>query len=869
MSFPRSVSFVLGVVAILGLRSFGPLWSAGRDPSPPRAIALLGGRILTQAEAGAVEGTLVIRDGKIATVASDEAIPADAERIDVKGMVITPGLIDARSTLWLSPAAAQEGASDGGLNVLDDVDPHSEDWREVVRQGVTAVYVQPAATGILGGRGAVLRVRPAESVEELVVQGDAAAQAALGTAGATPAPAAQQTLAGRLGLDTQPSTPALSSNSLTHYGQYEQLKRALDAARRPADEQKKAAPTNGASGTPSRRDPSRELLGRVLKGEIPFRIEAHREDDVRNALRLADEFKLRIVIDGASNPGAAVADLVSRRVPLVLGPFAELEELPTYRAPEPAAPAGRGRGRRQQPAPMREPPATPSAKQPTERTKALPTDDSRWALGTFSNQPRGSRLLRAHAAAAVAQGIDADQVLRAITRGAAEILGVGDRLGTIACGKQADVAVFAGNPLDPSVPVRLVLSQGRIVYRAEGGLATSSPANPQSAAPALPSRMPTRYALRSQRIVTEDGSFRPGVVVVDNGKVAAVGSAATPDGVSVIDLGNAVLAPGLVGGPGELGLGGAIDDPAEADAGQIRAADVFDPQHRAVRKLLEGGFTTLLFAPGSVNVLAGACSGLRLGAADPTFVPGGMKFVLAATSRGAGRTASPAAEDGLPAFLQAARGGPPRYPASLAGQVELIEQVLSGKAAPTELYVPAGIRQQIQAERRRNVAGLLEKKQVAYFEVRSRAETDAALRLVKRFGLRAVLVGPEEVRPFLEPIKRLGVGVAARPVQAGDYDRPLQELAAATVAGVPVAFTGSAQEMRMAAALAVNAGLPQEAAWRGLTTGAAALMGLPEGTGRVVVGGNADLGIWTGMPIDLCSRPVQVLVAGKVPASAP
>jgi hypothetical protein len=320
---------------------------------------------------------------------------------------------------------------------------------------VTAVYVQPANRGILGGKGAVLRVGPAESVAELVIKPSAALQAALGTitAGAVPAPMATF---GRRGGGPPAIEPALptpvpspSANSLARYGQYEQLKRAFEAA-------KQLGP---------KRDATKEFLGKVLKGEVPLRIEAHRDDDVRNALRLADDFKLRIVLDGVSDPRTTAENIMSRRLPLVLGPFVELEEVPAYRKHR-------------------------AAKWP----KSLLAPDARWALGTFSDQPRGSRLLRVHAAAAVALGIDPDRVLRAMTRDAADILGVADRFGTIAPGKQADLAVFAGDPLDPSVAVRLVVSGGNVVYKGEGHVPTtqysvlSTPACPPGCRSGTPSR---------------------------------------------------------------------------------------------------------------------------------------------------------------------------------------------------------------------------------------------------------------------------------------------------------------------------------------------------------------------------------------------
>lgn len=843
-------------------------------PAGPKPLALVGGRIATQTDAGTVEGTVLVQDGTIRAVGPGVTVPADAERIDVTGLVITPGLIDARSTLWLQPAAARESASDGGLDVLDGIDPHEDDWKEVIRQGVTAVYVQPASSGTLGGRGALLRVGPADGVEALVLKADAGAQASLGMAAREAPQADTSNFPRRFGGDpspdagpAQPAAPtARGSNSLTRFAQYEQLKRTFEAVKR-YDEEWKAyeekAKKDPKAARP-RRDPAKDFLRKTLSGAVPVRLEAHREDDVRNALRLADEFKLRLVLDGLSNPGAAAADLASRRVPQVLGPFVELEEIQADSAESTGGPAvRRGRGRpttRQAPAA----PAAPRAEKAAERPKAQPAAEGRWALGTFSDQPRGSRLLRVHAAAAVARGLAPERVLRAMTCDAAEILGVSDRLGTVAPGKQADLVVFAGDPLDPSVPVRLVLSNGKVVYKADvATVATQDPA-PGSLA-GLPARLPKKYGLRTERLLAEDGKFQPGVVLVDGGKVVGLGPVAPASGdTPVYDLGAAVLTPGLVAAHSQLGQAGAIDDPGEADAGQVRAADAYDPQHKGVRELLEGGFTSALYAPGPANVIAGTAGAVRLGAGQPVVGDVGVKFVLTGSSRGAGR--------GSPDAIEGPTGrsrGPTRYPGSLAGQVELIEQVLAGKEPPVELHVPPLVGQHLRHERRLQVTGLLQRKLVAYFETSSQAEVGAALQLIARFKLRGVLVGPEDVRPFLDEIKRLEVGIVARPTQPGDYDRTTRSLAEASAAGVPVAFgSASAEEMRIAMALAVNAGLPREAAWRGLTTAAAQMTGLPPTAGRLAVGTPADLVIWDGSPLDLRSRPLRVVVDGKVAYAA-
>src|SRR5262249_51276694 len=149
------------------------------------------------------------------------------------------------------------------------------------------------------------------------------------------------------------------------------------------------------------------------------------------------------------------------------------------------------------------------------------------------------------------------------------------------------------------------------------------------------------------------------------------------------------------------------------------------------------------------------------------------------------------------------------------------------------------------------------------------AEVDAALQLIARYKLRGVLVGPEEVKPFLGEIKRLGVGIVARPPRAADYDRLCLELAEAAASGVPVAFgADSAQRPRTTAALAVNAGRPRTAAWRGLTTAAGQVAGLPASAGRLAAGDPADLVIWDGHPLDLRSRTLCVVAAGKVACAA-
>ena len=193
--------------------------------------------------------------------------------------------------LGLNPAAAGETGRDATLDILDAVDPFSEDWRDAARQGITAVYLQPAANGNLGGAGAVLRVCSGDCAESLALRPKAGVQVALGTAPQAPA-AANTQLADALrqrGINipnlNQPAALPPASTTLTRFAQFEQIRQQFDAAKRYGAEKQ------------SKPEAPKELLAKATKGEIPVRIDVHHEDDLRNALKLVGEFGLNAIYE--------------------------------------------------------------------------------------------------------------------------------------------------------------------------------------------------------------------------------------------------------------------------------------------------------------------------------------------------------------------------------------------------------------------------------------------------------------------------------------------------------------------------------------------------------------------------------------------
>src|SRR5205814_1474021 len=184
-----------------------------------------------------------------------------------------------------------------------------------------------------------------------------------------------------------------------------------------------------------RRSPADEVLLDALKGELPVRIEAHRVEDLLNALRLADEFRLKLVLEGATEGARLAPELAKRQVPVVWGPtlLGAAPRLETRRhAPESAA--------------------------------ALARAGVRLALVTGAESGLASRFLLENAAAAAGYGLPRDQALRAVTLGAAEILGLDTQLGSLSPGKDADLVVLTGDPFAPTTHVEKVFVDGHLAY---------------------------------------------------------------------------------------------------------------------------------------------------------------------------------------------------------------------------------------------------------------------------------------------------------------------------------------------------------------------------------------------------------------------
>jgi len=398
-------------------------------------IAIQAGNILTISGDAIERGIILIEDGKIKTLGRDVNIPADARIIDAKEKFVMPGLVDAQSRLYVIASELNESrAIAPELNILDALDPFIKEYQEVLAQGVTSVYVAPGSRSLLGGRGAVLKLNGGKTANEMVLKADVAVKAAIGV------------------------SKNNQSSSLTRLEYYSSIREALietqvymqkkrkyeqelaEYKKKKAEQEKKkknAKKEELKRPAKFKGKPKDDILAKVLRQEIPLQIEAHRVDDILNALRLADEFDFSLVLDKCTEGYMITDEIARRKVPVIVGPvstsFANTPKL-EYRNHD-----------------MR-------------NAAILSKEGVKVALGVSGRDGASSKFIALVAAMAVANGMDKDVALRAITLTPAEILGVAERIGSLEVGKDADIVILNAHPLDTFTQVEMVLIEGKIVY---------------------------------------------------------------------------------------------------------------------------------------------------------------------------------------------------------------------------------------------------------------------------------------------------------------------------------------------------------------------------------------------------------------------
>lgn len=381
-------------------------------------IAIVGGRVVPIEGEPIDGGTVVLRGGRITAVGdAGTPVPDDAEVVDAAGKWVVPGLIDAHAHVGVHEDGVGWAGDDTNektdpvtahVRAIDAINPADVAFRDAIAGGVLAVNVNPGSANPIGGQSAAVKCF-GRTVDQMALRAPSGMKSALGENPKRVYGEQTRTPSTRLG------TAAVIREALTRARNY-QAKLAAADAEHPVDVDLKC-----------------EALAMVLRGEIPWRQHTHRADDIATALRLADEFGYRLVIDHGTE-AHLLADLIAqRRVPVIIGPLivSRVKVEVANRAM-----------------------ANPGLLDAAGVTIAITTDHPVVPINFLVHQ----------ATFAVKEGLDREVALRALTINPARIMGVDDRIGSLAAGKDADLAIWSGDPLDVMSRVERAFIGGREVY---------------------------------------------------------------------------------------------------------------------------------------------------------------------------------------------------------------------------------------------------------------------------------------------------------------------------------------------------------------------------------------------------------------------
>ncbi|MGO9295747.1 MAG: amidohydrolase [Streptosporangiaceae bacterium] len=391
-----------------------------------QVVAITGGRVVP-VNADPVEGgTVLVEDGTIVAVGPGLAVPPGARVIDAAGSWVLPGLIEAHGHVGVAEEAEGWAGEDTNemtdpvtahVRALDAINPADLGFRDAISGGVLAVNVNPGSGNPIGGQTVALKCW-GRTVDEMVLREPSGLKSALGENPKRVYSEQNKTPSTRLG------TAAVIRGALVDAANY--LRRVEDEQRKPESERK-----------PVDRDLKLEALGLVLRREIPWRQHCHRADDIATAMRIADEFGYDLVIDHGTEAHLLADIIAARGIPVVIGPLLTSRSKVELRNRSLANPGRLARA---------------------GVTIAITTDHPVVPINFLAHQ----------AALAVKDGLDRDTALRALTINPARIAGIAGRLGSIEPGKDADLVIWSGDPLDVLSRVQRALIDGREVYSSDG-----------------------------------------------------------------------------------------------------------------------------------------------------------------------------------------------------------------------------------------------------------------------------------------------------------------------------------------------------------------------------------------------------------------
>ncbi|HEU4522899.1 MAG TPA: amidohydrolase family protein [Thermoanaerobaculia bacterium] len=385
---------------------------AGALSAQPAPMAFTGAKIIPISGAEIENGTLIVRDGRIAAVgpAASVSIPANATRIDVSGRVLMPGLVDSHSHIGEAAGADSSNPIQPEVRVMDAINVRDAGLQKAQAGGITTVNIMPGSGHLLSGQTIYLKLRDGGTIDDLIIPlPDGSVAGGIKMANGTN-PRKASPFPG-----TRAKAAALIREQLVKAQEYRDKMRRTDVSKRPD------------------RDLGMEALADVLDGKRVVHHHTHRHDDILTVLRLAKEFGFRVVLQHVSEGWRVADEIAAAGVPasiiMIDSPGGKIET------------------------------------QHLSYTTGKVLDEAGVLVGFHTDDGiTDSRLFLRSAGLAVRAGMSRKSALEAMTINNAKMLELDARIGSLEPGKDADFILLSGDPLSVYTHVLETWVEGRKVF---------------------------------------------------------------------------------------------------------------------------------------------------------------------------------------------------------------------------------------------------------------------------------------------------------------------------------------------------------------------------------------------------------------------
>ena len=810
-------------------------------------VFIQGATVLTGTGETLENTSILVRDGKIAAVGPDAQPEEGMTVIDGSGRFVMPGIIDTHSHIMIS-GGINEGTQSivPEVRIRDVIHTSSEAEYRALAGGTTAARLFHGSANVIGGQDAVVKLKYGSTAREHILHD------------------APQGVKFALGENVKFKTDRFPN---TRLGVEATLNRAfleaIDYRRtwmehEAANRRSESTEPGSAAALPPRRDLRLEALADIVNHQKFIHSHCYRADEILMLLRVASNLGIRVWSLQHVLEGYKVA-------PEIVAHGASCSTFSDWWAYKVEA--------------FDAIPHNAALLHQAGANVVIKSDDGELI-----------RHLNLEAAKTVRYGsMSPADAIQCVTLNAARELGLEDRLGSIEVGKDADLAIFNGHPLNPFARCELTLIEGEVYFsREHAATAMSTAAFARSSKPRtleLPStevrQRPLdlgesadgRYAIVGATVYPVDAPVIPaGTILIESGRIAAVGpvdDVTVPSGVKTINGTGLHVTPGLIDAGTTLGLveiGKVRETHDYAESGSLqpdlRAGVALNPDSELIPVARAGGITTVLIQPGGGTIPGQASLARLAGWTAPEMI---LDYEAALVINWPGGDRGKNRREELEQFLEEARHYD-RLRTAAERASDTAADASNGES-PTTSAGP------IADPRLDALRPYLRGEKPVIIEADSRREIAEGLLFAEKEKLKIIISGGTDAWKLAGELKARDVPVIVGPVMRAPLeswdpqDAPYANPGRLHEAGVRFCIrSNSASNSRNApfeAAMAVAHGLPEEAALRAVTLSAAEILGIADEVGSLTPGKQANLLIADGTPLWQTTQIKGVFVAGR------